>query len=236
MNFRYVLLIIGMLGLATLAPSRDRVIGLLTLPEVFGDGPCDRFSPRELPLYASPKTGKAVGSIQVVSGWTFPPEGGCSGLEVAVRLTSSATLQPLPTSEVAYEAPAAVVLEARGHWYKVRLAEGSAWVRAVDSHRFHQLERLIVDSLTYMTEAWDGQLTELPAKPGRAARLGLGDARPPARVVRSTRVKGTLWFYVELMNHSMCDAGADPQVVDRGWVAAHGSSGEPSVWFFSRGC
>jgi hypothetical protein len=45
-----------------------------------------------------------------------------------------------------------------------------------------------------------------------------------------------LWFQIEVMSHSICNDPSEPKVIDRGWVAAHSRSGQPAIWFFSRGC
>ncbi len=39
---------------ASRAGAQDRVLGLLTLPEVFGGEACTPFEPRPVPLYAEP--------------------------------------------------------------------------------------------------------------------------------------------------------------------------------------
>ena len=73
--------------------AQDRVIGLLSLPDVFGAGPCERFVPREVALYSAPDTLRQVGSIRVDRHWTFPLDGGCEGLKVGVHLTDPAQAQ-----------------------------------------------------------------------------------------------------------------------------------------------
>ena len=47
------------------AHAQDRVIGLLTLPEVFGGEACTPFEPRPVPLYAEPASKREVASIRV---------------------------------------------------------------------------------------------------------------------------------------------------------------------------
>ena len=91
------------------ALAQERVIGLLALPEVFGRGACDRFTPRPVELRATPQ-GPVVATVIVVKPWTHHSNGGCEGLEVGVRAPRAATVQTLPTMEYAYEEPGAVVL------------------------------------------------------------------------------------------------------------------------------
>ena len=230
-------LVVGcLLACASSAGAQDRVLGLLTLPEVFGNGACDRFSPQELPLRATPD-GAPVGVIRVVRNWSHDPNGGCEGLEVAVRQRDGAREQPLPTKEYQYEAPAAIVLEQRGRWFRLRLATGSAWVPASSRDVFHPLEQLYEDALTYLTPDWNKQLADAPGGRGRTATMPADRAEPLVRVLGSRRSGGQLWLQVEVMSHSTCeDHRNEPKAIDRGWVPAHSPSGQPSIWFFSRGC
>jgi hypothetical protein len=159
------------------AQTADRVIGLLTLPEVFGGGPCDKFDPREVPLYQAPGSSAIAGSIRVEKTWTYPPEGGCDGLEVKVHRKGGVRATDLPTEEYEYEAPAAIVLEARGRWFRVRLADGSAWVRASDRNRYLPLRELLGnDALTHFTDDWDGTLKRAPGAP-ESVRLPIDERR-----------------------------------------------------------
>ena len=115
-----VVLLLSSALLSQPALAQERVIGLLALPEVFGRGACDRFTPRPVELRATPQ-GPVVGTVLVVKPWTHHSNGGCEGLEVGVRAPRAATVQQLPTMEYAYEEPGAVVLERRGKWFRVRL-------------------------------------------------------------------------------------------------------------------
>jgi hypothetical protein len=69
-------------------PFASPVIGLLALPEVFGEGPCRPFAPREVPLYAQPRDLRPVARIQVDRPWSFLTDGGCEGLQVRVHPTN----------------------------------------------------------------------------------------------------------------------------------------------------
>jgi hypothetical protein len=213
----------------------DRLIGLLTLPDVLGHGPCDRFTPRDLVLHTAPD-GPPAGTIRVVREWTHLAEGGCEGLEVRVQGPDSNDLHPLPVAEFQYEDVAAIALEQRGRWFRLRLETGSAWVRASDRDEFHPLERLLIDGLAHFTPDWDRRLSERPGASSRNARGVTGQDEPSARVIRSETAGAVLWLFVEVMSHSGCEGGEAPRVVDRGWVPAHTASGRPTLWFYSRGC
>jgi hypothetical protein len=217
------------------ALAQERVIGLLALPEVFGRSACDRFTPRPVELRATPR-GPVVGSVIVVKPWTHHSNGGCEGLEVGVRAPRAATVQPLPTMEYAYEEPGAIVLEQRGQWFRVRLTVGSAWLEASANDEFHGLERLFENGLTYLTEAWSGQVATSPGSAGRPAKFPRLAAGQPVRVRRASREKEGLWFFVEILSHSGCDGDGEPSVADQGWVPAYGKVDAPTIWFYSRGC
>jgi hypothetical protein len=221
-----------------LAQPSDRVIGLLELPEVFGDGPCARFAPRAVPLYADADGKQAIGTIEVDQNWSFAPHGGCEGLEVSVHQRDGRS--ELPTREFEYEAPAAIALDRRGPMVKIRLSGNrAAWVQA-PAARFMSYESLLEEftGVTFFTDAFTGELRNAPAltvanPPTSRAKPGL-----PARVIESRRVGDRLWLNVEVFNHSLCAAGAQgpPETIGGGWLLAHADNGEPTVWFSSRGC
>ena len=212
-------------------PASERIAGLLTLPEVFGDQPCEAFAPGEILLYAAPDSRRATGSIRVDRGWTLPE---CSGLLVNVHRESRAATR-LPTREHAYEAPAAIVLERRGHWYRVQLADGSAWLRASARDEYVPIDDLLVDRLTYLTDDSDGRLQAEPAAIADALPLRVPTGRP-VRVQEFRRVDDELWIRVSVMTHSICESTDVPKVAAEGWVRAYSAKGQPTVWFHSRGC
>ena len=210
----------------------DRIVGLLTLPEVFGDNPCEKFVPGEILLYAAPDARRATGSIRVDRHWTLPE---CSGLMVNVHAGESRPVTELPTREHAYEAPAAIVLERRGQWYRVQLAEGSAWLRASARNEYLSLEKLLADRMTYLTDEWDGRLHSSPGAIADALRPRVPAGRP-VRVQAFQRVGNQLWIRVSVMTHSICQSADAPTVAAEGWLPAYSAKGQPTVWFHSRGC
>jgi hypothetical protein len=226
---------LALLSASALAQQQTRVIGLLALPEVFGNGPCDRFTSQDVPLYVAPESARVVGVIRVDEAATASSNGGCEASRIGVHMTGTTVSDPLPTKEYGYEEPGAIVLARRGEWFLIRLATGSAWVRSAARDNFHPLEKLLFDGLTYLTEAWDGRLAPSAGAPGRLARVEASSSQFSVRVIRSQQLRGELWFELEMIT-SPC--GEDPNVkaLDRGWVPAHTTSGEPVVWFYSRGC
>ena len=233
------LFLLGVCGLALSidAAGQDRVIGLLRLPDVYGNAPCAPFDPRVVTLHAEPG-GPQVASIHVDRNWSFAPHGGCEGLQVSVHRGDARA--ELPTREYDYEAPAAIVLEQRGLWFRIRLAAASAWVEAPHADRFMSLADLFEEfvGVTFIAEGGGGELSASPVGTvgGRAgARVTAGQ---PVRVIESRQLAERMWLRVEVLSHSVCNAAAagPPEVVAEGWLPAHLASGEPSVWFASRGC
>lgn len=216
----------------------DRVLGLLALPGVFGEGPCKPFEPRAITLYSDAGATRVMGTIQVDQEWSFAPHGGCEGLEVSVHEGDKRT--ELPTREFEYEAPGAIVVDRRGEAYKIRLSDNRAgWVLS-PSNRFMALENLLEEftGVTFFTEAFAGELRSAPGL--SVSNRVTSQAKPaqPARIIESRRIADRLWLHVEVFNHSLCDAATQgpPESIARGWLPAHGDNGEPTVWFASRGC
>ena len=226
------------LALPASALAQDRVIGLLTLPEVFGNAPCAPFEPRVVTLHAEPG-GAQVASVHVDQNWSFAPHGGCEGLQVSVHRGDART--ELPTREYDYEAPAAVVVEQRGLWFRIRLTGGAtAWVEVPLAERFLSLESLYEEfvGVTFIADGGGGPLLAAPVGTVGSRGGGRVAAGQPVRVIETRRLSERLWVHVEVMNHSLCNAAASgpPEVVAEGWLPAHLASGDPAVWFASRGC
>ena len=221
-----------------LGQEPDRVIGLIALPDVFGNGACDRFEPRPVPLFADSGGKQVIGTIEVDQHWSFAPHGGCEGLEVSVHEGDTRT--DLPTREFEYESPAAIVIDQRGLMFKIRLSgDRSAWLQASPS-RFMSYESLLEEftGVTFLTEAFNGELRPAAGLTVANRPTGRVSAGQPARVIETRRVGDRLWLHVEVFNHSLCEAGAKgpPETVGRGWLLAHADNGEATVWFASRGC
>jgi hypothetical protein len=232
-----LLLCLTFVALAAEVSAQSRVLGLLSLPEVFGRGACDRFKPEVVSLFRDPTDKVASGTIQVEQYWSFAPHGGCEGLEVRVRRDDKQT--ELPTLEYDHEAPAAIVLEQRDRWFRIRLDGDSAWVRATIVDLFMPLRDLFEEfaGLTVINAPFTGQLAGAPGAPASAAapRVVPGQA---TRVIEIRTVRDQSWVHVEIMTHSLCNAGSDgpPETVATGWLPLHTPSGEPTIWYSSRGC
>jgi len=220
----------------------DRVVGLLALPEVFGDGPCHDFEPGELSLHPEPGADAVLATVRVDERWTFHERGGCGGLSVGVHDAATGEVVRLPTMEFGYEQPGAIVLERREGWFRIRHGEGSAWVRPSERAEFHSLAVLLIDALAYMTDAWDGPLAPEPGRGALAAELDRVGSDPThwgrmsVEVDEVRSVGEELWVAVRVFSHSVCEGREEPRQVASGWLPAHAPSGELTVWFYSRGC
>jgi hypothetical protein len=231
-------IVVGILMNVAAEVRADQLIGLLTLPEVFGRQSCDRFEPQEVAIYAKPLTKERIGTIRVDRYWEFHADGGCAGLEVRVHRTGGANVTDFPTLEYSYEAPAAIVLERRDRWFKVRLSDGAGWLYAAAHDEFHSLEALLANGLTYLTVDFDGRLMKTAGSAMPAAgeqELGLG-RDTPVRAIDFRLVDGDLWVHVEVLSGSICTSIDPPTVTRRGWLPAHNAGGQPNIWFYSRGC
>jgi hypothetical protein len=234
---RGVIAVIALLATATASVAQDKVLGLLSLPEVFGKGPCHQFEPAAIALRPAPGAAETVGSIQVDQHWSFAPHGGCEGLKVSVHRDGQRL--ELPTLEYANESPAAIVLAEQGGWFKIRLTNGTGWLRASPRDQFMPLVDLFSEypTLTTLNEAVTSPLLDAPSGTAAAVKPALV-AGLPVRVLE-VRVDGDQhWLQVAVMSHSICDAerSGPPDVEGIGWMPAHAASGEPMVWFSSRGC
>jgi hypothetical protein len=219
-----------LLGLTGVAQAQDRVIGLLKLPEVFGDEPGEPFLASEVKLFATAGSRRAIGSIRADKYWRM--DGGVRYEYTRATVHLAAGTNALPTREHDYEAAAAIVLEQRGRWFRVRLSSGTAWLPASARAEFLPLERLLESELAYVTEESDGRLAMFPGEGGEI-RV---EKNTTVRVLKSRWCGGRHWVYVEALSHPFCESSDKPRVLARGWMPAHGSSGEPSIWFPSRGC
>jgi hypothetical protein len=217
---------------ASPAFAQEKVIGLLSLPEVFGSRECAPFEPSAVMLHSSMNDGTIVASIEVDRNWSFAPHGGCEGLEV--RVHKGPQRDELPTREFDYEMPAAVVLEQRDGWFKIRLHQGSAWLKASVVDHFMPLSDLFEEftGVTEISESFTGRLSKTPSTGGP-----IMPRVSPNQAVRVLEIRDE-WIHVEVLSNSACTAANDgpPQVVSDGWLPLHDQKGEPTVWFSSRGC
>jgi hypothetical protein len=141
--------------------------------------------------------------------------------------------------EVGYEVPAVAVVGRVEGWYRIRFADETlGWIPAESGGTWFPYEELPVRSLAYLTGAWTGHVwPDIGAGiPARSPRKGTQEREEyPVEVHESRRLGGTLWFRVDVLDGSPCEAGeVRPEL--SGWVPAYGPLGEPTAWYYSRGC
>jgi hypothetical protein len=215
------------------AAAAERIIGLVSIPEVYGAAPCAAFEPQEVALHAAPADGKPIAFIRVDQNWSFAPHGGCEGLKVSVHRGSAK--DELPTREFDYEMPGAIAVDRRDGWIKIRLHDGVAWFKPSPVDRFMPLSDLYEEfvGVTAINKSFTARLVSTPGMLG-------GPILPsvvPAQPVRVAEVRDE-WVKVEVLNNSVCTAADNgpPEVIATGWLPLHDANGEPSIWFSSRGC
>ena len=117
---RALAIAVAALSYAPPADAQDRVIGLLALPEVYGARHVRAVRAGTGAAACHCRTTHGDRFIRVDQNWSFAPHGGCEGLEVSVH--HGQQRHQLPTLEYDYEMPAAIVLEQRSGWFRIRLA------------------------------------------------------------------------------------------------------------------
>lgn len=158
------------------------------------------------------------------------------GAALVARVRSA---RDVVTRESGDEKKAAVVVEARGDWYRIALpGERSGWVKAGDAGPLRRLPELVVNRLSYLTEHWDGWIWPEPGA-GHPVDVNVrqreGRHEYPATVLEAQDIGGTLWLRVDLLSASPCDGGS-PTTVAGGWVPAYSPDGKLTTWFHARGC
>jgi hypothetical protein len=150
-----------------------------------------------------------------------------------------ASYREVESREVSYEVGAATAFARVDRWTRIRLTDGRfGWVAPDDAGTWFPYGELVTNRLNYLTGAWSGHVWPAPGA-GIPARSSLPWKRErqehPAAVLEAALVGGTLWFRVEILSESPC---MDPNasVTLSGWIPAFGVEGEPTAWYYSRGC
>jgi hypothetical protein len=139
------------------------VIGLLQVPEVRPSDPCGDVEKVSLRLYAAPGAAKPIGSIQVLKGPQKLDNYNC-GSPPDVRVILGRTSTELLTEAHGYDAESLIVTAVQPGWYQIRTGStpALAWIAATPRSIYRPLAELFVDSLTYLTHAWDRRLFNSP--------------------------------------------------------------------------
>jgi hypothetical protein len=229
--------------------TRERVVGLVNVPELVGGG-CGPEVPATIALYSAPSAEKPpIGSIEFVVAGRKAQGVSCEFARVALQRAGAPSAEAMPMEESGYEIPAAIAYERVGKWFRIALPDGSGWIRRDVEAHFLPYPELLQDQLTHLTSGWDGTLRStaggVSAKAmspklksflkklkddGGEDAAGLVDVD----VLASRRVGGEMWIQVRVTDGH---CGDDESVtLDTGWVPAYRATGKPSVWFYARGC
>jgi len=145
-------------------------------------------------------------------------------------------ISELVNREVSYEFSAAAVYGRNAYGYRLQLSDGRfGWITQEEGGAWWPYESLVVQRLNYTVAGWHGLLWP---DPGAGIPMRLRNHRgqsKAARVLESTRLAGSLWLRIEVLDTDGCE-GDEARVQLSGWTPAFLSSGEPAVWYHSRGC
>jgi hypothetical protein len=217
-----------------LSQTPERLIGILDLPDIvqFGCGPApNRATAR---LFGAPsQNGPSVGTLY----WHEVPNIEC---ELMVERAGGAK-EEVPTLESGYEIPAAIVFERRGQWFRIRLKDGSAWIRHADEKDFLPYPDVLREHLVHTMQTWNGTLRATPGPSGRVTPLSpawqaLTDRQLSIEYLGSRRVGNDLWLHIRLAAKSGCDQVYEGVADVEGWIPAYHTDRTTLAWFSSRGC
>jgi hypothetical protein len=222
--------------------TEERPAGLLALPEIFGEYPCQLFETKKLDLYATAsKVGGPIATIERLKSSAPPDDQGCYETSVVVRRVSDNSSEKLPTDESGYEEVRAVVYEQRGNWFRIAIPRGSAWIERSDSEGYFSYpEQLSGEAfLSYLRAGWDGKIWKNPGvgsgEPAPVAWRSHAKDEIPVRVLSTAIVKGEKWVRV-VFETELCATSLGNLPPLEGWLPAYRSSRITSIWFYSRGC
>lgn len=229
MKLALILLILNV----TSVIAEEPIIGLLTLPEVLGEGPCDNFLPEDIPLYSGMDKELTSGVIKVNKFWTFPALGGCEGLTVNTHMGDGQKGHELLTKEYRYEAPAAIVLDTQNDWFKLKISTGSAWIQKNKKGKYFSLENLFENKMAYI-DSTSG--INVFREPSIYDSIGLVSNSDSVNVIETVNADNKYWHHIQIMDSSGCELNEPPEVLYQGWIPAHTATGKLTAWFYSRGC
>jgi hypothetical protein len=221
--------------------TEERPVGLVALPEIFGDYPCEPITAKPLQLYASPS--RASSSIAIIERkpGTKPSDGpDCEETEAIVRRVDNGRIGPLLTDESGYEYTKAVVYERSGNWFRIATPDGSAWIERPNAEGFMAYPEALASEefLTYLRPNWDGRIWTTPgsATPATApvAWRALAKDDIAVRVLTTQVIRGEKWVRVRF-EAEVCGRTLSSVPLE-GWLPAYRDARTTSVWFWSRGC
>jgi hypothetical protein len=213
----------------------ERWLGLLRIPEIWG-APDEKYRLTPVPVYAEPR--RSANPIGTLQNWIKPSVANERPYPAAARFhpaNTAAEPREVPSHQITYAEPAAIVLERSGRWFRILLESGSGWVERPDNIRFSTYQQLLQYTATSLTEGWTGKLWREPGQdlfePRPEWRTAAGQS-VPAEVLEWREVGGEPWIKVRLMPLSLCTPTLPSNMpTTEGWLPAYWPSGRASVWF-----
>jgi hypothetical protein len=217
-----------------LTHTPERLIGILDLPAIVQGG-CGAAPKRAtMPAFAAPsQNGRRAGTLY----WHEVPNVEC-GLMIE---RAGGVKEVVPTLESGYEIPAAIVFERRGPWFRIRLKDGSAWIRHTDESDFLSYPDMLRDHLAHTMQTWNGILRATPGVTGPVTPLSpewkaLTDRQLSIEYLGSRRVGNDLWLHIRLAAQAACGQVYEGVTDVEGWIPAYHTDRTTLAWFSSRGC
>ena len=218
------------------------MVGVVRLPGIFGEGPCERSQSKAVPLYSAPRASAPIGTIEVTRPAQLEQDGGCRGRDLGLRMRDGKVAATLATIEIEYELPAAIALAKSGPWCQLLLHSGTAWIHEECEAGFISIEALLADKPLYLLKGAIDQARSQPGGSGampsglQASARNHGQQPLSARMLGHRSVGGHTWLHLAASWVNDCERSPSPQEVFELWLPLRDASGRPQVWFHSRGC
>jgi len=214
------------------------LIGILSLPEIFGEYGCDTKKSGEVLLYSDSACTNKIGKIRVARDYVLHDNGGCSDLEISVEnLEGRQIAKNLPTQDYDYDGRGVLVIDKKGKAFKIALEKGSAWVCPGNKSKYYSLSDLYAMHDNAQLQFWDGYFYDKPG--GKKKRLNImisEESAPEVKIIDTKVFKGKLWFKVKVPAEDPCGEIDKSIKSATGWVPSHDKNGFPTLWFYSKGC
>jgi hypothetical protein len=157
----------------------------------------------------------------------------------AEAVATVSTLTALEHRELSYEEEAITVRGEAPGWLRIALADGRrGWVARPSDLPIVPLDSVILNSLAYLTPAWDRQVRAKPRRNAAAVEvtgLVVGAEDVPIEVIGAHRNADGLWWHVRILRESPCETAETPAMVVEGWIPAYRDAMLTAEWY-SRGC
>ena len=119
--------------------------------------------------------------------------------------------------------PQVLVFDAQPGWYQVARENFGQWRTA---------PRVWLQA----TPLWRYHPVNEPREMKALAERAWGAESRDVRVLDFRNVDGRLWVEIELVAESECETLDPPEILARGWLPAHSSTGTLNIWYHPRGC